>query len=149
MENSLKGLILAAGTVITCLVITLGFYLSKEAQSTANTGTSKIGKINTEFAENDKTMYDGTKVSGSEVVNAIRKLDGETVGIYVVTKSSSLYYGYNFDENSGKLKEESTNVYDVNIDSSSSSYINPYAMFEGTVIRNENDVITGIKFAQV
>lgn len=51
MENSLKALILAAGTVITCVVITLGFYLSKEAQSTASTGTSKIGKINSEFAE--------------------------------------------------------------------------------------------------
>lgn len=149
MENSLKGLILAAGTVITCLVITLGFYLSKEAQSTANTGTSKIGKINTEFAENDKTMYDGTRVSGSEVVNAINKLNGDQVGIYVVTKSSSVFYGYNFDTTSGELKTVSTNTYDKSIDSTSTSYINPYAMFEGTVIRNENDVITGIKFSQV
>lgn len=45
MENSLKALILAAGTVITCVVITLGFYLSKEAQSTASTGQVKLEKL--------------------------------------------------------------------------------------------------------
>ena len=28
MENSLKGLILAAGTIITCVVISLGFFIS-------------------------------------------------------------------------------------------------------------------------
>ena len=33
MENSLKGLILAAGTIITCVVISLAFYISREAGS--------------------------------------------------------------------------------------------------------------------
>ena len=34
MENSLKGLILAAGTIITCVVISLAFYISREAKPT-------------------------------------------------------------------------------------------------------------------
>jgi hypothetical protein len=38
MENSLKGLILAAGTIITCVVITLAFYISREAKQTAING---------------------------------------------------------------------------------------------------------------
>lgn len=149
MENSLKGLILAAGTVITCMVITLGFYLSREAQSTASTGTSKIGKINSEFAENDKTMYDNVTVSGSEVVNAIDKLEGDKVGINVITNSSNDFYGFQFDIDSGEIMMKSSTTYNQSVSSSASNYINPYASFRGKVIRNGNNVITGIQFQQV
>lgn len=149
MENSLKGLILAAGTVITCLVISLGFYLSKEAQATAGTGTSQIGKINSEFAENNKTMYDNVRVSGSEVINAIRKFEDEPIGISVSTNSGQTFYGYSLDLNTGEIMFKSENNYDNSMTKNADSYINPYAEFEGVVIRNANDVITGIAFTQV
>lgn len=149
MENSLKGLILAAGTVITCLVISLGFYLSKEAQSTASTGTSQIGKINSEFAENDKIMYDNVRVSGSEVINAIRKFEDESIGISVETNSGQTFYGYGFDFNTGEITVMSDNHYDESVNKDADTYINPYAEFEGEVIRNANEVITGIAFTQV
>ena len=149
MENSLKGLILAAGTVITCLVITLGFYLSKEAQATASTGTSQIGKINSEFAENDKTMYDKVRVSGSEVINAIKKFEDEVIGISVVTNSGEFFYGYNLDIISGEIMNKIKGGYDESMTKNEAAYINPYAEFEGKVIRNANDVITGIAFYQV
>ncbi len=148
MENSLKGLILAAGTIITCVVISLGFYISKEAQSTAAAGTSQIGKINSEFSESDKTIYDGSKVSGSEVINAVKKLNGQEVGVYVVTKSNSTYYGYSFNEDNGELKTQNNNTYTMALSASSAAYINPYAAFMGTIIRNQNGAITGIKFLQ-
>lgn len=149
MENSLKGLILAAGTVITCLVITLGFYLSKEAQATAGTGTSKIEKINAEFAENDKMMYDDVKVSGNEVINAIKKFKGEMIGIYVMTNSDKVFYGYSFDTSTGEIQLKTENEYTQEITEKSSAYINPYGTFKGEVVRNGNDVITGIVFSQV
>lgn len=149
MENSLKGLILAAGTVITCLVITLGFYLSKEAQATAGTGTSKIEKINAEFAENDKMIYDDVQVSGNEVINAIKKFKGENIGISVTTNSEKVFYGYVFDLKTGELKSKSDKEYTQEITENSSEYINPFGTFKGKVIRNGNDVITGIIFTQV
>lgn len=148
MENSLKGLILAAGTIITCVVISLGFYLSKEAQATATTGTSQIGKINSEFAESDKNIYDGAKVSGNEVVNAVKKLAGQEVGIFVITKSTTTFYGYEFDINTGALRTASKTDISKAGSSSSSTYINPYAMFQGEVVRNANNAITGIIFTQ-
>jgi hypothetical protein len=148
MENSLKGLILAAGTIITCVVITLGFYLSKEAQATATAGTSQIGKINSEFAESDKIIYDGTKVSGNEVINAIKKMQGQEVGVYVATMETNTYYGYEFDLNNGDLEGITHNTYESTLSAQSDDYINPYAMFAGSVIRNENNAITGICFIQ-
>ena len=38
MENSLKGLMLAAGIIITCIIISLGFYIAREARDTASEG---------------------------------------------------------------------------------------------------------------
>ena len=94
-------------------------------------------------------MYDNVTVSGSEVVNAIKKLDGEFVGINVITNNSNDFYGYQFDISSGEIMMKSTKSYNQAISSSASNYINPYASFKGKVIRNGNNVITGVKFEQV
>lgn len=148
MENSLKGLILAAGTIITCVVISLGFYISREAKNTAVSGAGEINKLNTEFSENDKMLYDGSKISGSEVVNAIRKMTGKEIGICVVTNAASAFYGYSFDTSTGELKDANKTQYSTSTKSSESKYINPYADFKGKLVRNSNDVITGIVFTQ-
>jgi hypothetical protein len=148
MENSLKGLILAAGTIITCVVISLAFFISREAKQTATNGAQEINKINTEFAESDKVVYDNTTVSGSEVVNVIKKMKEESMGIYVKTNKTETYYGYSFDLDSGKLGKESSAKITGASDITGSAYVNPYANFMGTVIRDENDTITGIMFVQ-
>jgi len=85
MDNSLKGLILAAGTIITCIVISLGFYISREARDTAASGAGQISKLNAEFNESDKVMYDGLSVSGSEVINVINKFKNGDIAIQVNT----------------------------------------------------------------
>lgn len=148
MENSLKGLMLAAGTIITCVVITLGFYISKEARATAANGAKEINKLNAEFAESDKTIYDGVVVSGSEVINLIKKTEDEALGICVKTKSSMTYFGYNFDISTGDLATKSNKTYFDAINETATTYVNPYGNFRGHVIRNANEVITGIIFAQ-
>lgn len=149
MENSLKGLILAAGTIITCIVISLGFYISREAKSTASTGASEINKLNTEFSESDKVIYDGSSISGSEVVSAIRKMDGQSLGVCVVTKAASTYYGYDFNSATGELGKANSAKYSSSTGVASSNYINPYASFKGQIVRNSNNVITGIIFTQI
>ena len=148
MENSLKGLILAAGTIITCVVISLGFYISREAKDTATNGANQINKLNSEFVESDKDIYDGTTVSGSEVLNVIKKFSEEKIGILVKTNKCDTYYGYKFDEKTGEIGEESGNTYLIATESGKQYYINPYVNFVGKVIRDKNEVITGIVFEQ-
>lgn len=148
MENSLKGLILAAGTIITCLIISLGFFIAREAKDSASTGAGQISKLNAEFLENDKIIYDATEVSGSEVINAIRKFKNESMGIMVVTKKSTTQYNYTVDEDSGTLTESTYKEYNSGTGAESSEFINPTARFTGKVIRDINGTITGIKFTQ-
>ena len=56
-------------------------------------------------------MYDGTEVSGSEVLNVIRKFSDETMGILVQTNKNKTYYNYNFDVDKGELGKALDNSY--------------------------------------
>lgn len=148
MDNSLKGLILAAGTIITCVVISLGFFIAREAKDTASNGANQINKLNAEFVESDKVIYDGATVSGSEVINVIKKFKNEKLGILVKTNKSKTYYGYSFDENDGDIIAQVNSKNIDPTDSDSVNYVNPYVNFVGRIIRDKNEVITGIVFEQ-
>lgn len=149
MDNSLKGLILAAGTIITCIVISLGFYISREARDTAASGAGQISKLNAEFNESDKVMYDGLNVSGSEVVNVINKFKNGDIAIQVNTKKCATYYDNVLDDKQTEIIGKSSASVKTAQNSLSSSYINPNAQFLGSIIRDVNNTIIGIIFAQV
>lgn len=148
MENSLKGLMLAAGTIITCIIISLGFFIAREAKDTAAAGAGQINSLNAEFSENARTIYDGTEVSGSEVLNVIRKFQGEAIGIMVETMKDTTFYGYTYDEETGELKKESNIDYKSAQKETNSNYINPIGRFMGAIVRDVNGTITGIEFVQ-
>lgn len=148
MENSLKGLMLAAGIIITCIIISLGFYIAREASDTASSGTGQINELQVEFADTSKTMYENTEVSGSEVINVIRKFSDEMIGIKVQTKKNTSYYIYQFSDADGSLKQASTLDYKSAQNASAENYINPTGRFLGAVVRDANGTITGLCFVQ-
>ena len=148
MENSLKGLMLAAGIIITCIIISMGFYIAREASDTASSGTGQINELQAEFADTSKTMYENTEVSGSEVINVIRKFSDEMIGVKVQTKKNTSYYIYQFNDTDGSLKNASTLDYKSAQNATSANYINPTGRFLGAVIRDANGTITGLSFVQ-
>lgn len=155
MENSLKGLLLAAGTIITCIVISLGFFIAREARDTAADGAGQISKLNAEFNESDKVMYDGLTVSGSEVINVINKFRNSNLSVVVETNKVHTSYYYELSSKTGTSGEKvwslggkiKTDGY-VAQSSSSESYINPNAQFMGDIVRDVNNVIIGVVFRQ-
>lgn len=148
MENSLKGLMLAAGIIITCIIISLGFYIAREASDTASSGTGQINELQAEFADTSKTMYENTEVSGSEVINVIRKFSDERIGVRVQTKKTTSYYIYQFSDADGSLKGASTLDYKSAQNPAGANYINPTGRFLGAVVRDANGTITGLSFVQ-
>ena len=148
MENSLKGLMLAAGIIITCIIISLGFYIAREASDTASSGTGQINELQAEFADTSKTMYENTEVSGSEVINVIRKFSDEMIGVKVQTKKNTSYYIYQFSDADGSLKNASSLDYKSAQNAASVNYINPTGRFLGAVVRDANGTITGLSFVQ-
>lgn len=152
MENGLKGLLLAAGTIITCIIVSLGFYIAREARDTAASGAGAISKLNSEFNENDKTMYQGLAVSGSEVLNVIAKFSSEDICIRVETIASGkskkyAHYGQNLSKDYQLSGTSDVDISEAK-NKSSVNYINPNATFNGSVQKNSNNVITCITFVQ-
>lgn len=148
MENALKGLILAAGVIITCLVIGLGFYISREANAAATNGTGQISKMNREFSESDKVMYDGLDVTGAEVVNVINKYKNEDIAVKVSTKKSTVYYNRVLSDSDTKLGSSSPATVKDTQSITSDYYINQKAQFTGAVLRDVNGTIIGISYSQ-
>lgn len=148
MENSLKGLILAAGVIITCVVVGLGFYIAREAKDTATNGAGQITMLNAEFSNNDKTIYDGITVSGSEVINAINKFKNEELSVKVVTSKSTTYYNYSLDSSENNIENKSSASVAEAKKASNVNYINPSGKFAGELIKDSNDSIIGICFTQ-
>lgn len=149
MDNSLKGLILAAGVIITCVVVGLGFYISREAKNMSSNGVSQITGMNSEYQDVAKTMYDGLTVSGREVVEVLKKFQDEMEdGTFRIT----VYTGKAKKENDGSggttYGKDGSGTLSAASEKGGAQYINPSARFAGKVTYDGNACIDGLVFSQ-
>lgn len=156
MENSLKMLMIGAAVAITLAVVTSGFFILRQGQGILKSSTSKISEISSDIEETEFTIYQDQEVSGSEVVNVIRKYENERIGIYVETgkDSSGSWYinsisNVDSDDLVGEISSSSTTDFSNIIDESEKEYVNPNGRFLGKVIRNENKSVIGLYFVQL
>lgn len=152
MSNVWKIVGMVVGGLFLFGAITAGFFFFTSSKEQAGSLSSKMATINESLSSIDVDMYDGTVVSGSEVLNAINKFKSEEMSIQVKTKASSLYYYYNYSiaETDGNKKLTTSNVATLQSarTKGKSNYINPLGHFNGSIIRDSNDTIIGIRFEQ-
>lgn len=139
MDNILKGIIIAAGVLLTIIIVGIGFYIARESKSTSNNGMSQLSSMNSDFQNVGITLYDGLEVSGREVKTAITKFKDElnsnfTIAVKTLGASANKIYS-------------SASITFPTIDSA--DYINPDAQFLGSVEYNDNKVIKNITFTQL
>ncbi len=86
MSNAQKALVMAAGIFLAIALITLAVVLFISAQDSTKAAQSNFSNIQTELSQTAFTVYDNTTLSGSQVVNALRKFsDQDQFGIQIVT----------------------------------------------------------------
>ena len=86
MSNAQKALVMAAGIFLAIALITIAVVLFTSAQEATKTAQNNFSSIQTELSQTAFTVYDNTMVSGSQVVNALRKFsDEDQFGIQVTT----------------------------------------------------------------
>ncbi|GIQ68921.1 ABC transporter permease [Xylanibacillus composti] len=86
MSNAQKALVMAAGIFLAIALITLAVVLFISAQDSTKAAQSNFSNIQTELSQTAFTVYDNTTLSGSQVVNALRKFsDQEQFGIQIIT----------------------------------------------------------------
>jgi len=140
MDSLNKFFLMAAGLIVTAGLIFVGFRMADIGTETANQVIEKFSGLKKELEENEIMQYDGTTVSGSDVVNFMRKHLSQRAGedeagmkITVIKGNKSASY---------QKYEEISEIYNF----SHVSYIDPSVLFQGSVIKNENGVISEVKF---
>lgn len=159
MSNAQKALVMAAGIFLAIALITTAVVLFVSAQEATKTAQTSFSDIQTELSQTAYTVYDGTTVSGSQVVNALRKFqDKGEFGVQVITgknPTGSWYFktvnitvpvgstGY------GSITTAPVTGSIVNASNEASNdYINPTGKFKANLIKDNSNVIRGITFTQ-
>lgn len=155
MNNAQSALKIAAGIFLTIALITIVVLLFVSAQEATKTAQNEFSSIQTELNKASFTVYDNTFVSGSQVINAIRKfLNQKQFGIRVVTgknresKSQGEYYGDDVSTDGKILSKNYNDSIDPALDESLESYVNPSGKFKAKLIVDKSNVTRGIVFEQ-
>ena len=136
MSHGLKALLLAASTIITCIIVSLGFSMAREAKQIGNYMVDELHQYRTAIEEQDYTKYDGVTVYGNDVVNLMKKeLAEEESGFCITVESAGMNRTY---KKAGDvvLVQEYGSVH----------YVAPTEEYVGELIRNKNEVIVEIIF---
>lgn len=148
MSHGLKLLLMAAGAIITCVVVVVGFQLTKSGKSDTAKAKEQYTSISNEYDDVKLASYDEVTISGSEVANCIQTYGTlltsvtHSFKVKVITAENSTGVEYD-DAYATKL---STNT---SVDHSTQpNYINPLGKFKGKITRNENGIIDYITFTQ-
>ncbi|MDD6036485.1 MAG: hypothetical protein PUC30_09895 [Lachnospiraceae bacterium] len=136
MNNGLKALLIAASTIITCIIVGLGFQMAREAKQIGNYVVEELHQYRTAAEERDYMKYDAVTVYGNDVVNLMKQeFSGEKSGLRITVKEGNTGYSY---ENSEDVKRAQ--------DAETEEYIVPTSEYTGEVVRNENEVIVELIF---
>ncbi|MDF2544372.1 MAG: hypothetical protein K0S47_4090 [Herbinix sp.] len=153
MSDATKLLIFAATVIIVCFICGMGFKVANEGKAAVNDGTGQFSSMTSEYQDIEKTLYDGSNVSGNEVVNFItgvqEKGAEEYLSIWVKTlanKTTGVYYNYKYTDSTTAMTTSTTALKTAKGDA---DYINRNAQFLGKVHKDANNNIICIEFVQL
>lgn len=150
--------IMKLAIAILILIVFIGavMYLKSSGITLFSSYSKHINTSYTKISESDKTKYDNIIVTGADVINAIRGFEDLQIKVVTFFKDDSQVdewsssYCINNPDGDGTMINgvDYYRTYGI-VAPDEFNYINPYAKFMGKLIRNANDAITGIEFAQV
>lgn len=159
MKNINKGLLLAVGAIVLCVIATIAFILTSESNNISGKNDVSAGSDN--LVEVSKKTYDNSKVTGSEVISAINKYSSnDEVAVRIIHKNGNIdLYGVTgvaycaneidrINKYETVIEKVTSKDYDDTLDSNNSLYINPGSTFKSSIRYNNDDVVTLITFGQ-
>jgi hypothetical protein len=143
INDATKIFIIAATTIITCVIVAIGMSQLNIARDLNNTALSQMSSLHNDLKNSDIKMYDDAEVTGSQIVNFIKKQLGDYTApeigpIYVYVKTNQAEHTYV----DGTFINRIRNFTETNY------YIKPTAKFISSIYKNDNNVILGVNFIQ-
>lgn len=93
MEHACKMLSMAAGLILTCMLIGLGMLAGRESRRFGAEVIGSMEEMTAEYSQYRFTRFDETRVTGGDVVSAIRKFQDEIPVSVVQNGSCHIYQG--------------------------------------------------------
>ena len=150
--DSIPGyVVFIGGLVLAALIVSSGFFIYNQQKETSDTVVAQNEKLNTQLQEEEWTQYVGDLISGSQVVNVIKRMHDSGTYVSVSIGGAETYYIYTDNTLSTKMTDEEYAQALTNAKKrGASTYINPNSDFMGTLDRDDvTDAILGIKFVKV
>lgn len=134
MNNGLKVLLIAASTIITCMVVSMGFLFAKQAKQIGNGLWQDLEEYQGRMSERNITKYDGVTVLGGDVLNFIKLELPQNKDFFHVTVCSDdmtlvLYTSEDWERCTEQIQIQDS--------------------YKGKVIRNKNRVIEEMRFTKL
>lgn len=145
IEISVNALLLAAGVIITIVIISLGIAQLERAKKTNSIVSDSVNDLSNDLQNNAITQYDGLTLTGSEVINFFKKHCGSENDVTVIIKTGTNTTVYDPDGKIAGAGDYNTNKNDI-ANKSSAKYISPIAKFKCLVGINKNDMVTVVYF---
>ncbi len=141
---------------MTIALITIVVLLFVSAQEATKTAQNEFSSIQTELSKASFTVYDNTTVSGSQVVNAIRKFyKQDQFGVSRHHRQKQVEWNYGRDllrsdvlDNGTISSAKRNESLELATLESLESYVNPSGKFKARVIVDQSNVTRGIVFEQ-
>ncbi|MBO0589268.1 MULTISPECIES: hypothetical protein [unclassified Sporosarcina] len=150
-ESTATALMFGAALFLALALIGISVNVFSPATEAAKAATTDFSSATTELKDQKYLIYDNTTISGSQVVNALRKFQAEgesgNIAIHVSTGKNKLgewYYNTFSTAGIGTGGIKPTNINK----STDPEYVNPSGMFKASVERDGNNVIRALYFAQ-
>lgn len=159
MNNAQSALKMAAGFSLAIALITIAVVMFINAQDATKSAQSNFSSIQAELDQTQFTVYDNTTVSGSQVVNALRKFqDKGEFGVQVITGKNPTGSWY-FKTVNTTVPVGSTGYGSITsttptgtlanaLNEALNDYINPAGKFKAQIVKDNSNVIRGIIFTQ-
>ena len=147
-ETMEKVIWILAGLVVAVIAIGWGNGLFRSNIDTAGEVSQDMEMTNQAMLESSFTQYDATEITGSQLINLIKKYEQEGTKISVVVNNGRAENTYVYTEDLSA--PASIRAKDAKDRADLSTYINPSTLFLGEVVRDaDTNTITGLKFTKV
>lgn len=153
-----KGIIIGVSLFLLVAVLTITLFAFNIGQDSSKSATQELNTVNTDMKEQKLLVYDNMEMSGSQVMNSIKKMEndgkGNKIGIQVKTGANTggvwYYNTFTGGDGTGTLtagngEKTLSKAYDT---SNQTNYINPSGNFTGKILRDNNNTIRAVIFTQ-
>lgn len=140
-DIAVKIFLVVVAVILVGVIIAWSTGVFKDKRNDLNEGTERINNAISTMAEFDLLTYDNGSITGSLLVDLIERVRKEGLEISVLVKTNvNSVTGVTYTSADTPVLQTSK----IHAD-----YINPNGVFEGSVDRNDNGIISLLTFTQV